>query len=81
MWKNLPKTAERGEYFSSASQTGGGNKEEGQEDGSNMSLHLSEPALNYNEGRKKSSPVMLSLEYNITALVCGEDREGGEAEH
>lgn len=39
-----------------------------------MSLHLSGPALNYNEGKKKKSAVMASLEYN-TAPVCGEERE------
>lgn len=51
--------------------------EKGQRDGLNMSLHVSGPALNYNEGKKKSL-VMASLEYIILALMCGE--EGGEGE-
>ncbi len=48
-------------------------KEGGQKDGLSMSLHVSGPALNYNERRKKSL-VMASLEYIIIALVCGAGR-------
>lgn len=43
-------------------------------DGLNMSLHVSEPTLNYNEGKKRKSPVMASLEYNNIALVYGVER-------
>ena len=64
----------RDEYFSSASQ-----EDKIRTKGRLEHEHLSGPAFNYNEGKKKSL-VMASLECTIIALLSRAERLRGEGE-